>query len=119
MKIQPNLITTDENYYFMWGLFGSTLGSITSPIEINFIFVSKNGGTSNYTTGMPTAKYTSTMADSDGNSEASIIEPVHDDYFAGYPTGDSEIFTDQVSAAKIDVQKEDKKGESIGKVYFW
>jgi hypothetical protein len=74
MKIQANTVTNDTNYYFMFGLESSSFAN-KSPIDINFIFVSPSGTTSNYTTGIPTGKSTQSFYNQDSTSGIMIQSP--------------------------------------------
>jgi hypothetical protein len=74
MKIQANTVTNNTNYYFMFGLESSSFAD-KSPIEINFIFVSPSGTTSNYTTGIPTGNSTQSFYNEDSTSGSMIQAP--------------------------------------------
>jgi hypothetical protein len=74
MKIQANTATNNPNYYFMFGLESSFFAT-HSPIDINFIFVSPSGTTSNYTTGIPTGMSTQSFYYEDSTSESMTQAP--------------------------------------------
>jgi hypothetical protein len=74
MKIQANTVTNNTNYYFMFGLESSSF-AYKSPIDINFIFVSPSGTTSNYTAGIPTGNSIQSFYNEDSTSGSMIQAP--------------------------------------------
>jgi hypothetical protein len=118
MKITANTLTSNTDYYFMFGLESSSSAE-TSPIDIDFIFVSPSGTTSNYTTGIPTGSSTKSFYNEDSTSGSMIQAPFTEE--SGYDEQEnadgSLVETDQEEDAAITTQKKDSSKTSIGKPF--
>lgn len=118
MKITANTVTSNADYYFMFGLESSSSAE-TSPIDIDFIFVSPSGTTSTYTTGIPTGSSTKSFYNEDASSGSMIQAPFTEppEYDEQANEDGSIVETDQEEDAAITTQKADSSKTSIGKQF--